>query len=84
MLKLTEGLKDTAYGQQVGNLRSIGGLCVVLATKQQLLTDGTYWLNLPATTADKTKNEFPFLALVEHTNYMDKSHYGGDHIVRIF
>lgn len=81
MLKLAEGLKETSYGQQVAQLKSIGGLCVVLATKHQLLTDGTYWLNLPATTADKTKNEFPFLALVEHTNYMDKSHYGGDHIL---
>jgi protoporphyrinogen oxidase len=81
MLKITDGLRDTAYGDQVAALKSIGGLCVVLATKQQLLTDGTYWLNLPATTSDKTKNEFPFLALVEHTNYMDKSHYGGDHIL---
>lgn len=81
MLKLATGLADTAYGKQVAALKSIGGLCVVLATKQQLLTDGTYWLNLPATTADKTKNEFPFLALVEHTNYMDKAHYGGDHIL---
>src|SRR5205814_2216942 len=25
--------------------------------------------------------QFPFLALVEHTNFMDKSHYGGDVLV---
>jgi protoporphyrinogen oxidase len=81
MLKLTDGLADTAYGDQVNALESIGGLCVVLATKQQLLTDGTYWLNLPASTPQKNKNEFPFLALVEHTNYMDKAHYNGDHIL---
>ncbi|MFZ0545537.1 MAG: FAD-dependent oxidoreductase, partial [Candidatus Promineifilaceae bacterium] len=31
--------------------------------------------------ADKTQNEFPFLALVEHTNYIDKKHYGGDHVI---
>ncbi len=24
---------------------------------------------------------FPFLAFVEHTNYIDRSHYGGDNIV---
>ena len=41
----------------------------------------TYWLNLPADSPDKTQNEIPFLALVEHTNYMDKKHYGGDHLV---
>jgi protoporphyrinogen oxidase len=36
---------------------------------------------LPSSQPDKTKAEFPFLALVEHTNYMDSAHYGGDHIV---
>ncbi len=81
MLRLTDGLIDTDYGQQMDELVSIGGLCVVLALEQSLLTDGTYWLNLPATTADKTKSAFPFLALVEHTNYLPREHYGGDHIV---
>lgn len=81
MLKLAPALQNTHYGDMLNELKSIGGLCVVLALKQPVLTDGTYWLNLPASTADKTKNEFPFLALVEHTNYMDKAHYGGDHIV---
>ncbi len=28
-----------------------------------------------------TKAEFPFIALIEHTNYMDRAHYGGDHLV---
>jgi protoporphyrinogen oxidase len=81
LLRLAPELKDTAYGKQVAGLRSMGALCVVIAIKQQLLTDGTYWLNLPATTADKKANRFPFLALVEHTNYMDKAHYGGDHLL---
>jgi protoporphyrinogen oxidase len=81
MLKLTDRLRETAYGDQMAALTSIGGLCVVLAVKQQLLTDGTYWLNLPARSADKTQNDFPYLALVEHTNYMNRQHYGGDHLL---
>ncbi|MCC6895978.1 MAG: NAD(P)/FAD-dependent oxidoreductase [Anaerolineae bacterium] len=81
MLKLAPSLMDTPYGKQIANLKSIGALCVVLALKQSLLTDGTYWLNLPATSADKSASQFPFLALVEHTNFMDKSHYGGDVLV---
>ncbi len=81
LLKLAPQLANTAYGDSVADLRSIGGLCVVVALKQQLLTDGTYWLNLPATSPDKKKSRFPFLALVEHTNWMDKAHYGGDHIL---
>ncbi|MEZ4671772.1 MAG: NAD(P)/FAD-dependent oxidoreductase [Anaerolineae bacterium] len=81
LLKLAPELKDTSYGKQVGELKSIGALCLVLALKQSVLTDGTYWLNLPATSADKQASQFPFLALVEHTNFMDKAHYGGDVLV---
>ena len=81
MLRLTDGLAATAYGKQLAELKSIGGLCVVLALKKPLMPDDTYWLNLPATTADKSQSDFPFLALVEHTNYIRREHYGGDHII---
>ncbi len=81
MLRLTDGLRATPYGQQMAALKSIGGLCVVLALKQSLLTDGTYWLNLPATSPDKAQSQFPFLALVEHTNWLPKEHYNGDVLV---
>ena len=81
MLRLTDGLAATPYGKQLAALKSIGGLCVVLALKNPLMPDDTYWLNLPATTADKSKSAFPFLALVEHTNYIAREHYGGDHII---
>lgn len=81
MLRFTYGLEDTDYGHKVGELESIGALCVVFALKRSLLTDGTYWLNLPATSPDKSQTRFPFLALVEHTNWMDKRHYNDDVIV---
>jgi len=81
LLKMAPALANTNYGDQAANLSSIGALCVILATKQQLLTDGTYWLNLPANSPDKKKSRFPFLALVEHTNWMDKANYGGDHLL---
>ncbi len=80
-LRLAGDLAETPYGKTMNELESIGGICVVFALKQSLLTDGTYWLNLPATSADKSKSRFPFLALVEHTNWMDKAHYGGDTLV---
>lgn len=81
MLKLAPDLRATPYGQQMAQLKSIGAICAILALKQSVLTDGTYWLNLPATSADKRTNQFPFLALVEHTNFIDKSHYNGDVLV---
>ncbi len=81
MLRLCEGLADSPYGRQLAALRSIGGVCVVLALRRSLLTDGTYWLNLPATSPDRERSQFPFLALVEHSNWMDRRHYGGDILV---
>jgi protoporphyrinogen oxidase len=55
-------------------LKSLGAVVLILALKHSILTDGTYWLNLPA-------GEFPCLSMVEHTNYQDRAHYGGDVIV---
>lgn len=81
MLKIADGLAQTPYGKQIAELESIGAVCVVFALKQSLLIDGTYWLNLPATSSDKQQSQFPFLALVEHTNWMDKAHYGDDVLI---
>lgn len=81
LLRMAEDLRATPYGEKTAALKSIGGLCVVLALKRALMPDDTYWLNLPATTADKSASDFPFLALVEHTNFIPRQHYGGDHIV---
>src|SRR5579859_216859 len=80
MLKLVPDLSGE-YADKLRALRSMGAVVVVLALKHQFLTDGTYWLNLPASSPEKAQSEFPFLALVEHTNYMDAAHYGGDHLV---
>lgn len=80
LLKLVPTLQGS-YAQKVSQLRSMGAVVVILALKQQVMTNGTYWLSLPAETPDKTQNEFPILAIVEHTNYMDKAHFGNDHLV---
>jgi len=63
-----------AYLSNLRTLRSMGAVVLTIALRQQLLTDGTYWLMPP-------KREFPFLALVEHTNFIEPSHYGGDHLI---
>ena len=56
-------------------LKSMGAVVMTLALKQPLSKDGYYWFNVP-------KDEgYPFLALVEHTNFVPKENFGGDHIV---
>ncbi len=63
-----------AYLSSLQNLKSMGAVVIALALKQQL-TEQHYWINLP-------KSEgIPFLALVEHTHFVDRSHYDGDHII---
>ncbi len=81
-LKITPSIREKAadYAKQVSDLVSIGAVVLVAAMKKPILQD-TYWLNLPATSSDKSQNEIPFLALVEHTNYIDKAHYNNEHIV---
>jgi len=79
--KMAPSLPQNYLGQLL-NLKSMGAVVLTLALKRPLMADShTYWLNIPANSTDKTQNELPFLALVEHTNYIDKAHYGGDHII---
>ncbi len=80
LLELVPGLPDS-YAALLRDLKSMGAVALILALDRQLMTDGTYWLNLPAKSPDKRANPFPFLALVEHTNYLSPEHFGGDHIV---
>jgi protoporphyrinogen oxidase len=63
------------YLEGLLKLRSMGAVVMVLALKHQLSEQGYYWFNLPKSAG------FPFLALVEHTNFLPPEHFGGNHIV---
>jgi protoporphyrinogen oxidase len=56
-------------------LKSMGAVVMTLALKYSLSKEGYYWFNVPK------EEGYPFLALVEHTNFVSKEHFGGDHIV---
>jgi protoporphyrinogen oxidase len=63
------------YLEGLLNLKSLGAVVLTLSIKHQLSKEGYYWFNLPK------KAGFPFLALVEHTNYLSPDYFGGDHIL---
>jgi protoporphyrinogen oxidase len=63
------------YLQGLLDLKSMGAVVLALALKQRLSEQGYYWFNLPKPAG------FPFLALVEHTNFIPPEHFGGEHIV---
>jgi protoporphyrinogen oxidase len=74
LAELAPDLPDD-YAQQLLDLPSMGAVVMTLALKRRLSEQGYYWFNLPK------KAGFPFLALVEHTNYVSPEHFGGDHII---
>ncbi|MDP1716221.1 MAG: NAD(P)/FAD-dependent oxidoreductase [Anaerolineales bacterium] len=74
MAKLSPDLPEN-YLKGLLELKSMGAVVMTLALKQPLSKEGYYWFNVP-------KDEgYPFLALVEHTNFVPKGYFGGDHIM---
>ena len=63
------------YLQGLRKMKSMGAVVIVLALRHQLSEEGYYWYNLPKSAG------YPFLALVEHTNYVPADKFNGDHIV---
>lgn len=47
-------------------------VCLVLVLKKQL--SGYYWLNI-------NEKKYPFLAVIEHTNFRSPEEYGGKHVI---
>ncbi len=74
LAKLAPNLPQN-YLKGLLDLKSMGAVVITLALKQQLSPQGYYWYNLPKNAG------YPFLALVEHTNYVSKENFGGDHIL---
>jgi protoporphyrinogen oxidase len=63
------------YLQGLLKLKSMGAVVMVLSLKRQLSEKGYYWFNLPK------EEGYPFLALVEHTNFVSTENFGCEHIV---
>jgi len=74
MIRLVPSLPEE-YLHGLKSMKSMGAVVLALALKHQLSEAGYYWYNLPK------RAGYPFLALVEHTNYVEAEHFGGDHIV---
>ena len=74
MARLAPDLPEK-YLRGLLNLKSMGAVVLTLSLKHQLSEEGYYWFSLPKDAG------YPFLALVEHTNYVLAEHFGGEHII---
>lgn len=69
---LLEGLVPVSYQQRLRRIRYLANLCVVLELDRSL--SDTYWLNV-------NDPGFPFVGVIEHTNFEPPESYAGRHIV---
>jgi protoporphyrinogen oxidase len=74
LAKLCPDLPES-YLKGLLKLKSMGAVVMILSLKKQVSQQGYYWFNLPKEAG------YPFLALVEHTNFVGPEHFGGDHVV---
>ncbi len=74
LARLAPSLPES-YLEELLSLKSMGAVVLVLSLKSRLSEQGYYWHNLPKAAG------FPFLSLVEHTNFIPPERFGGEHIV---
>ena len=72
--RMVPALPDN-YQSGLKDLKSMGAIVLTLSITNQLSTQGYYWYNIPKVQG------YPFLAVVEHTNYLSPEYFGGDHII---
>lgn len=60
------------YREKISTIEYIGNSCLVLVLNRSL--SNTYWTNV-------NDPDFPFVAIIEHTNFEPASTYSGKHIV---
>jgi protoporphyrinogen oxidase len=63
-----------SYKEQYGKLKGLGATNLLLRLNKQFMTDNTYWLSV-------CEKNAPIMAVVEHTNFMDKKYYNNEHLV---
>jgi len=70
--QLVKGHVDPGYYEQLGEIDFLGNVCMVLELDRSL--SDTYWMNV-------SDPGFPFVGVIEHTNFEPPASYGGSHIV---
>lgn len=75
MSKLTQTIFPGSYLQRFSKMNYLHAVVLILETKQPIL-EKTYWLNV-------CTPKLPLMIVGQHTNFIDKKHYGGNHIAYV-
>ncbi len=76
LAKIAPDLPPT-YLEKLMAMKSMGAVVMIVAINHRLSAEGIYWHSLPKSAG------FPFLSLVEHTNFISSDRFGGDHIIYV-
>lgn len=60
------------YINKISKIKYLGNVCLVIETNKSL--SDCYWINVNDT-------NFPFVAIIEHTNFHSSEYYSGNHIL---
>lgn len=69
---LIEDWADEDYAASLNRIEYLANVCLVLELHQSL--SSTYWLNV-------NDPSFPYVGVIEHTNFESPESYGGKHVV---
>jgi len=72
--KVTKGLPSN-YVKKLNQLTGIGAINMILSLKSKFFEDGSYWLSI--------NDKMPYVAVVEHTNFIDKRNYNNENLLYI-
>lgn len=75
MVKVCSTLFSDSEKEKFQGLQYLSAMTLILETDKPILKD-TYWLSLCVP-------EIPGLVVIQHTNYISSSHYGGKHLLYI-
>ncbi len=73
--RLAKNIFPAGYLDRLKKNKYLHAISLIIETDQPLF-DKTYWLNINV-------KEIPFVGLVQHTNMIDKKHYGGKHLLYV-
>lgn len=69
---MLEDACEPAYLKQLSGVEYLGNVCLILTLKKSL--SELYWINV-------NDPSFPFVGIIEHTNFQPAASYGGKHVV---
>ena len=75
LIKLTKNIFPNNYLERLKKINYLHAVSLILETEKPLL-EKTYWLNINV-------KKIPFVALVQHTNMIDKKHYDNKNLLYI-